>query len=123
MSTDKPSDPQHPSLSASAGQTPWELLSQRIESHQAVVGVLGLGYVGLPLAVELARSGYRVLGFDISDPLVAALNRGESHIQDVPGEVLATFVAAGTIEATSDLKRLGECDAISICVPTPLNKT
>jgi UDP-N-acetyl-D-glucosamine dehydrogenase len=88
-----------------------------------VVGVIGLGYVGLPLAVELARSGYRVLGFDISERVVAAINRGESHIQDVDGTVVAAFAGSGLLEATGDLKRLAECDAISICVPTPLNKT
>jgi UDP-N-acetyl-D-glucosamine dehydrogenase len=98
-------------------------LAERIERREAVVGVLGLGYVGLPLAVEVARSGFRVLGFDISDPVVERINAGESHIQDVPGEVVASFVEGGMLSATSDLSRLDECDAISICVPTPLNKT
>jgi UDP-N-acetyl-D-glucosamine dehydrogenase len=100
-----------------------ETLLARIEGREAVVGVIGLGYVGLPLAVELARSGYRVLGFDISERVVAAINRGESHIQDVDGTVVAAFAGSGLLEATGDLKRLAECDAISICVPTPLNKT
>jgi UDP-N-acetyl-D-glucosamine dehydrogenase len=103
--------------------TPREQLLSRIERREAVVGILGLGYVGLPLAVEVARSGFRVLGFDISDRVVAGINRGESHVQDVPSEVLASFTAAGVLEATSDLSRLAECDAVSICVPTPLNKT
>ncbi|HEX5871790.1 MAG TPA: nucleotide sugar dehydrogenase, partial [Longimicrobium sp.] len=98
-------------------------LQARIENREALVGVIGLGYVGLPLAVELARSGYRVLGFDISDGVVAGINRGFSHVQDVSGDVLGAFTSSGLIEATSDLKRLGECDAITICVPTPLNKT
>jgi UDP-N-acetyl-D-glucosamine dehydrogenase len=98
-------------------------LAGRIERREAVVGVLGLGYVGLPLAVEVARSGFRVLGFDISERVVAGINAGESHVQDVPSDVLAAFVSAGTLSATSDLSRLAECDAISICVPTPLNKT
>src|SRR5881628_1711506 len=78
----------------------WEQFSARVESRTAVIGVLGLGYVGLPLAVELARSGYHVLGFDISEALVGSLNRGESHIQDVPSEVLGTFVSGGMFEAT-----------------------
>ncbi|HET7231572.1 MAG TPA: nucleotide sugar dehydrogenase [Longimicrobium sp.] len=99
-----------------------ELLA-RIERGEAVVGVLGLGYVGLPLAVEVARSGFRVLGFDISERVADGINAGRSHIQDVPTEVLASFVEGGLISATTDLKRLAECDAISICVPTPLNKT
>ena len=115
-------------MSASGNQeggaaSPFAALTARIEGRQAVVGVLGLGYVGLPLAVEVARSGFRVLGFDISTRVVEAVNAGESLIQDVPGEVLAAFVKDGLLSATDDLSRLAECDAISICVPTPLNKT
>jgi UDP-N-acetyl-D-glucosamine dehydrogenase len=100
-----------------------EALLSRIEGREAVVGVIGLGYVGLPLALELARSGYRVLGFDISEPVVEGINRGFSHVQDVSADVLAAFTSEGLLQATTDLKRLAECDAISICVPTPLNKT
>jgi UDP-N-acetyl-D-glucosamine dehydrogenase len=103
--------------------SPRERLAARIEGRQAIAGVIGLGYVGLPLAVEIARSGYRVLGFDVSERVVDQVNEGESHIQDVPSETLATLVRGGLIEATADLKRLAECDCISICVPTPLNKT
>ena len=86
-------------------------------------GVLGLGYVGLPLAVEAARAGYRVVGFDISEAVVSGLNHGDSHIGDVSSETLRPFVSAGQLVATTDLQRLAECDAISICVPTPLSKT
>jgi UDP-N-acetyl-D-glucosamine dehydrogenase len=93
-----------------------------IEDRTAVVGVVGLGYVGLPLVVELARSGYRTLGFDISEQVVQGVNRGESHIQDVDSGVLGAFVGEGLLSATTDMSRLAECDAISICVPTPLNK-
>ena len=103
--------------------SPRERLAARIEGRQAIAGVIGLGYVGLPLAVEIARSGYRVLGFDVSNRVVDLVNAGESHIQDVPTETLATLVHGGLIEATCDLNRLAECDCISICVPTPLNKT
>ncbi|HEX8246197.1 MAG TPA: nucleotide sugar dehydrogenase [Longimicrobium sp.] len=106
-----------------AAEPPREALAGRVERREAVVGVLGLGYVGLPLAVEVARSGFRVLGFDISERVVAGVNAGTSHVQDVPDEVLSTFVAGSMIEATADLSRLAECDAVSICVPTPLNKT
>ncbi|HWK88505.1 MAG TPA: nucleotide sugar dehydrogenase, partial [Longimicrobium sp.] len=95
----------------------------RIEGRQAVVGVIGLGYVGLPLAVELARSGYKVLGFDKLPRVVDGINAGQSHIQDVSSEVVSAFVGEGLLSATSDDARMGECDAISICVPTPLNKT
>lgn len=97
-------------------------LSKRIEDRSAVVGVVGLGYVGLPLAVEMARSGYRVLGFDLAERVVEGINRGESHIQDVPSDRLQAYVGEGLLSATTDLSRLAECDAISICVPTPLNK-
>ena len=95
----------------------------RFEDGTALLGVIGLGYVGLPLAVEMARSGYRTLGFDVSERVVDGVNRGESHIQDVSSEVLAAFVGEGLLSATTDLSRLAECDAISICVPTPLSKT
>ena len=96
--------------------------SYRVEKCSAVLGVVGLGYVGLPLAVEFARSGYRTLGFDVSERVVEGIGRGESHIQDVSSELLRAFVGEGLISATTDLSRLAECDGISICVPTPLNK-
>ncbi len=103
--------------------SPIDGLLHKIEDRRAVVGVIGLGYVGLPLAVETAQAGFRTIGFDISQRLVDGLNAGRSHIQDVPGETVAGLVAAGTLSATTDMSRLAECDAISICVPTPLNKT
>ncbi|HET6762302.1 MAG TPA: nucleotide sugar dehydrogenase [Longimicrobiaceae bacterium] len=97
--------------------------TQKSGTAGLVGGVVGLGYVGLPLAVELARSGYRTLGFDLNDDVVRSIQAGKSHIQDVSSEVLGAFVGEGLLSATTDLSRLGECDAISICVPTPLNKT
>jgi len=84
--------------------------------------VIGLGYVGLPLAVEAARAGVRVLGFDVSEDVVEGINSGRSHIQDLTDDV-AEQVQAGRLEATTDMSRLGECDVVSICVPTPLSKT
>jgi UDP-N-acetyl-D-glucosamine dehydrogenase len=93
------------------------------EKRTAVFGVIGLGYVGLPLAVELARAGYRVLGLDVSRRVVDGVNRGESHILDIPSADLGPLVKAGKISATADAARLGEVDAVSICVPTPLSKT
>jgi UDP-N-acetyl-D-glucosamine dehydrogenase len=98
-------------------------LLQLVEQRQATVGVIGLGYVGLPLAVETARSGFRTIGFDVSARVVDGINAGRSHVQDVSSEVVGAFVGEGLLEATSDMSRLVECDAISICVPTPLNKT
>jgi UDP-N-acetyl-D-glucosamine dehydrogenase len=100
-----------------------EQLLQRIDSRTATCGVVGMGYVGLPLAVELGRAGYSVLGFDVSERVVAGLNGGESHIADVPSAALAELVDAGRLEATTDQGRLALCDAIIICVPTPLGKT
>ncbi len=85
-------------------------------------GVVGLGYVGLPLALEAARAGYRVLGFDIDADIAARLNEGTSHIQDVDPADLRAALAAGTFRATADMDLLAECDVVSICVPTPLNK-
>lgn len=98
-----------------------------IESHmkdgQPLLGVVGLGYVGLPLVVECAEAGLTVLGFDVNPEVAALIERGESHIQDVPAEQVARLVEKGLISATTDMARLKECDAISICVPTPLSKT
>jgi UDP-N-acetyl-D-glucosamine dehydrogenase len=100
-----------------------EGLVGRIRSKEAVCGVVGLGYVGLPLAHELARAGFRVLGFDVSERTVRQVNAGESHIRDVSSAALAAVVGPRGLEATTDMARLAECDAISICVPTPLSKT
>ncbi len=86
-------------------------------------GVVGLGYVGLPLAVEAAKEGIRVIGFDVSEEVTEGVNAGRSHIQDVPGEHVRRFREAGLLEATTDMGRLSECDVVSICVPTPLSKT
>jgi len=97
-------------------------LHHRFADRSATIGVVGLGYVGLPLAVELAESGYRVLGFDLSGRVVEAINEGRSHIQDIPTGILQPLVATGRMQATTDMARLAECDAISVCVPTPLNK-
>ncbi len=98
-------------------------LLEKIHSGKAVAGVVGLGYVGLPLAVAMAEAGHRVIGFDVSERAVAGINAGRSHIKDVPSDVLRSFTEDGTIQATTDFDRLSECDAISVCVPTPLSKT
>jgi UDP-N-acetyl-D-glucosamine dehydrogenase len=98
-------------------------LKERIDSGQAVLRVVGLGYVGLPLAVEMAKAGHRVVGIDISAEKVALVNAGESYIPDVPTEEMAPLVAAGLITATTDFSRVAETDAVAICVPTPLNET
>src|SRR5512146_1272816 len=98
-------------------------LVDRIHDRSAVVGVIGLGYVGLPLAMEFAKSGFHVIGFDVSERVVKLLMSGQSHIQDVPSSEVAALVRSGTFEATTDESRLSEADGISIAVPTPLGKT
>ena len=98
-------------------------LLARIQSTDAVIAVVGLGYVGLPLAMEFAEAGFRVIGFDVSQRVVALLNAGESHIQDISAAMVARHVASGRFVATADATRMKEADAISIAVPTPLGKT
>ena len=100
-----------------------EQLHKKIQSRQARVGIVGLGYVGLPLAVEFATAGFNVTGIDIDAEKVDALNRGESYIQDVPTAVLAPLIKAGKIAATTDFGVVAALDTINICVPTPLRKT
>ena len=99
-----------------------QLLS-RIDNRSAVVGVIGLGYVGLPLAVEFAKEGFTVVGFDVSQRVCDLLNAGESHIQDVAAADVADLVKRGLFRATTDAMELKTADALSIAVPTPLGKT
>ncbi|HJQ65378.1 MAG TPA: nucleotide sugar dehydrogenase [Gemmatimonadales bacterium] len=104
-------------------QTPRDALLAKANDRSAVFGIVGLGYVGLPLVMELIHAGYKVLGFDISTRVVEGLNAGRSHIKDIPSEAVAKAVQSGKFSATTDLSRLSEPDAISIAVPTPLSKT
>ncbi|MBR44596.1 MAG: UDP-N-acetyl-D-glucosamine dehydrogenase [Gemmatimonadetes bacterium] len=93
------------------------------EHPSTTLGIIGLGYVGLPLAVEAGRAGIRVIGFDVNPSVVDIVNSGESHIQDVPATHVEKLVEGRCLEATTDMTRLRECDVVSICVPTPLSKT
>src|SRR4051812_34978045 len=98
-------------------------IEERLKRRTARIGVIGLGYVGLPLAVEFAKAGIRVTGFEIDASRVDRLNRGRSYIQDVPTPVLRDLVRKGMLRATMDFDELRGMDAIDICVPTPLRKT
>jgi UDP-N-acetyl-D-glucosamine dehydrogenase len=93
-----------------------------IKSREAVIGIAGLGYVGIPLALAAAKAKFRVLGLDIDAPRVQQINRGESFIKHISSESIAEAVKGGRLEATADFDRLGEADAILICVPTPLTR-
>jgi len=100
-----------------------EALQEKIKSRTARVGVVGLGYVGLPLAVEFARAGFHVTGIDVQETKVTTLNRGESYVQDVPTSVFKSHVESGKFTATTDFSVVKDLDTINIAVPTPLRKT
>jgi UDP-N-acetyl-D-glucosamine dehydrogenase len=98
-------------------------LKEKIRNRHARIGIIGLGYVGLPLAVEFAKAGFQVTGFDVDVAKIAAINKGHSYIGDVSSEDISTAVKAGKLSATDDMSKLHDMDAIDICVPTPLRKT
>ncbi len=95
----------------------------KLKSKEARLGVLGLGYVGLPLAVSYAKAGFKVTGFDLDENKIAAINAGESYIIDVKQDELAQVVKSGNLTATTDFSELAHVDSVNICVPTPLGKT
>ena len=97
-------------------------LMARIESREAVIGIIGLGYVGLPLAREFLKGGFKVKGFDIDPRKVERINHGESYIPHIPSAMVAEHTRSGALEATADFARLAEADAILICVPTPIDE-
>jgi len=100
-----------------------ERLRERILKKTARVGVVGLGYVGLPLAVEFARAGFEVVGIDVQQSKVDAFNTGQSYIKDVKDDVFEPLVKSGKLRATTDFSIIRELDTVDICVPTPLRKT
>ncbi|TLY39819.1 MAG: UDP-N-acetyl-D-glucosamine dehydrogenase, partial [Nitrospirae bacterium] len=97
-------------------------LLEKIMKRTATVGVVGLGYVGLPLAVLQARTGYRVVGIDEAAEKVERVNRGDNYISDVDVAELQQVVRAGWLSATQEFGALRECDVVLICVPTPLTR-
>jgi UDP-N-acetyl-D-glucosamine dehydrogenase len=99
------------------------ILGDKIRARQARVGIVGLGYVGLPLAVEFATAGFTVTGIDLSERKVKRVNAGDSYVGDIPGSTLAPLVESGKLRATCDFDAALELDTINICVPTPLRKT
>src|SRR5450759_1057894 len=94
-----------------------------IKDQSARIGVVGLGYVGLPLATEFAGKGFKATGFEVDEHKVAQINSGRSYIGDVSTQQVKESVDAGRLRATNNFDHLKECDAIIICVPTPLRKT
>lgn len=99
-----------------------ETLLGKIASHEMTVGVVGLGYVGLPLAVEKAKAGFKTVGFDVNDEKVRLVNEGHNYIGDVVDEDLSRIVASGMLCATTDFSRIASSDFVAICVPTPLDE-
>ena len=104
-------------------QTTAEILHEKIRSRSARVGIVGLGYVGLPLAVEFARAGFEVTGIDVSQTKADRVNLGDSYVGDVPSAILKPLVDSGKLRATADFSAVRDLDTINICVPTPLRKT
>ncbi|HET6261749.1 MAG TPA: nucleotide sugar dehydrogenase, partial [Chloroflexia bacterium] len=100
-----------------------EMLAEKISSRTATVGIIGLGYVGLPLAVEFAHAGFSVIALDIDGRKVEEIKAGRSYMKDVTGDAISSAVQSGRLHATTDYRALREVDTISICVPTPLRKT
>jgi len=100
-----------------------ETLIARIKSRKVNVGVIGLGYVGLPLSVELAKSNFKVTGFDISAAKIQLLNSGKSDIDDIHDSEVHEIISSGNFLATADESLISKMDVVMICVPTPLSKT
>src|SRR3989304_994745 len=98
-------------------------IMEKIEQKRVQVGIMGLGYVGLPLAIEFCKAGFKVTGIDLDKKKIEAIYKGKSYIKDSPDDEIKNAVAAGLLNATTDFSVLKELDTVSICVPTPLRKT
>lgn len=110
-------------LAAPNGRSVGKELEQKIRDRSAQVGIIGLGYVGLPLAVEMAKAGFQVTGIDIDNSKAESVNAGKSYVLDVSSEILQSLVRTGRMRATQSQAAVENLDALSICVPTPLGKT
>ena len=97
-------------------------LKTKIKQKEAQIGVIGLGYVGLPLAIEFAKAGFSVTGIDIDESKVAKINAGENYIPDIEDDTLQTLVKSNNLRATKDMDVIADLDAVTICLPTPLSK-
>src|SRR4030067_3874820 len=97
-------------------------LIQKILQKEVAIGVIGLGYVGLPLVLRFCEEGYHFLGFDVDPRKVALLKKGKSYLKSIPSSRISQFVASGHLDATDDFSRLSEPDSTLICVPTPLTE-
>ncbi len=109
-------------MQSAAASSPSKMLEGRLRARTATIGIIGLGYVGLPLARTFARRNLHVIGFDIDAEKVASLNEGTSYIRHIPGSAIAEIVDAGMFRATTDFAQMRSCDAVLICVPTPLTR-
>src|SRR5207244_7284527 len=110
-------------MSQVLSETTAKILQEKIRNRTARVGIVGLGYVGLPLAVEYAKAGFTVTGIDISESKAARVNAGDSYVGDIASAQLEPLVRSGKLRATCDFSAVRDLDTINICVPTPLRKT
>lgn len=110
-------------MSSSATQQLADSLAAKIADHSAKVGIIGLGYVGLPLISAFVNSGFHCLGFDVDVGKVQMLQQGRSYIRHISSDTVAGWISRGQLDPTSDMQRLGEADALLIAVPTPLNES
>src|SRR4030042_2869477 len=99
-----------------------ERIIQKIQKKEMLIGVIGLGYVGLPLVLRFCEVGYKVLGFDVDSKKISSLKQGRSYIKTIPSSQISPFIKNGQFDVTDDFSRLSETDCILICVPTPLTE-